>query len=476
MSSSHFAAGDAVEVLKRDDGSSQLTYYPAAVLRAPAKQPNTILIEYQTLTNGSIPAKELVDCGSVRPAPPPVSWAWFKVGDGVDVYSEGGWRAGIVKEILENSKYLVAFARRSEGIVTEQCTLRHHRDWVDGDWFPPLAPPLLPPRKRYMEEPKPGKIMLKIKCGKGRTETMLRKGTRVEVRSDDPGFEGAWFGGIIIDHEGTDKYLVQYLNLLNEEQTAPLREVVSAGDVRPYPPETQPVNCYKFLEKVDAWYNEGWWEGMVLRVDERLNKYMVFFPTTKDNIYFEASSLRPRMEWLNGKWVKVKSGEVNHKVTKTGSGCRKGVKVEVRSDEVGYQGGYSKGMKVEVKSDEIGYQGAWFVATILNVPRKDRYLVQYDNLLTDDETKYLEEEVDASDVRPCPPEVPYNRPYGLLDIVDAWYTDAWWVGRIIRAYREMKYTIQFGTGEELDFQHAQLRPHQEWSDGKWSSVPKDWKF
>ncbi|CAI0626160.1 unnamed protein product [Linum tenue] len=460
MPGSHFATGDAVEVLKRDDGSGggsfQLTYYPAAVRRAPAKQRNKILVEYQTLKNGSVPAKELVDCCSVRPAPPPDAGALFKEGTDVDVYSEGGWHAGIVKEILGNSKYLVAFARRSEGIVAEQCTLRHHRDWIGGDWFPPLRQ-VLPPRKRYVEEPKPGKIKLKIKRGKGETETTLRKGTRIEVKSDDAGFEGSWFAGIIIDLEGTNKYLVQYLNLLNEEQTASLREVVSAGNVRPYPPETQSGNCYKFLDKVDAWYNEGWWEGVVLRVDERSNKYMVFFPFTKDNVYFEASSLRPHMEWVNGKWVKEKSAKVNHEVRQTGSG-------------------YSKGLKVEVKTDEVGYQDAWFVATILDVPRKDRYLVQYDNLLANDETKFLEEEVNACDIRPCPPQVPDIHPYGLLDIVDAWCNDGWWVGCIIRASREMKYRVQFGTGEELDFQHTQLRPHQEWSAGMWCSVPKDWKF
>ncbi|CAN1805260.1 Protein AGENET DOMAIN (AGD)-CONTAINING P1, partial [Linum perenne] len=105
---------------------------------------------------------------------------------------------------------------------------------------------------------------------------------------------------------------------------------------------------------------------------------------------------------------------------------------------------------------------AWFIGIIVGVLENDRFLVQYDNLLVDDEPDYLKEEVNASDLRPCPPQVPIPHLYGLLEVVDAWFNDAWWVGHIVRVSKNIKYRVAFWTKEELDFDHSQLRSHQEW--------------
>ncbi|CAN0855242.1 Protein AGENET DOMAIN (AGD)-CONTAINING P1, partial [Linum grandiflorum] len=466
MLSSDFSTGDRVEVLKRDGVSGQLTYYPAAVLRAPAKQKNKMLIEYRTIINGSIPTRELVESDTVRPTPPPDYGSWFKVDDDVDVFTDGGWHRGIIEGILVDSKYVVALANRSEGIVTEQCALRHHREWMDGAWFPPPSSTLTQgnPKSRKMKP----KVMLERKKKKMKSETMAEetmpvKGAKVEVKSDDADFQGAWFGAIVIDHVGKDKCLVEYLHFVTDDQTGPLREVVNLDDVRPYPPDDQSLRSYKRRDKVDAWYNEGWWEGMISRVVDGSDKYIVYFPTTKDAIEFESSNLRPHLDWIHGEWVKEKSVEREDKVKRT-------------LNSSSSSSSYGIGAKVEVKSDEAGFQGAWFAGTIVAVLENDRFMVEYSNLLTDDETDYLKEEVNASDVRPCPPEVSITQFYGLLDVVDAWSHDAWWVGRIIRVYKEMKYRVLFDSKEELEFEHSQLRPHQEWSGGKWCSVPKDWEY
>ncbi|CAN1182774.1 Protein AGENET DOMAIN (AGD)-CONTAINING P1 [Linum perenne] len=114
-----------------------------------AAQQNMILIKYHTLFNGSIPTKELICSASVRPAPSTEYGAWFKVEDNVDVNIDDGWHKGTVKGIHVNSNYLMGFARQSEGIVAEHCTLRHHRKWNDGAWFrppPPLVGGMVPPR------------------------------------------------------------------------------------------------------------------------------------------------------------------------------------------------------------------------------------------------------------------------------------------------------------------------------------------
>ncbi|CAN1281737.1 Protein AGENET DOMAIN (AGD)-CONTAINING P1 [Linum perenne] len=162
------------------------------------------------------------------------------------------------------------------------------------------------------------------------------------------------------------------------------------------------------------------------------------------------------MDWVNGKWVKEEPEESNNMV---------------ESDNPSYR----IGMEVEAKSDEAGFRGAWFVGMIVGVLRNDRFLVQYDNLVTDDETDYLKEEVNASDLRPRPPQVPIPNLYPLLEVVDAWFNDAWWVGHVVRVSKNeasFKYRVIFWTKEELDFDHSQLRPHLEWVDGEWCSVPQ----
>lgn len=144
ISRTQFNKGDQVEVLKRDNNDpTTLVYYPASVLRSTALsfKKNHILIQYQTPTvesHGSKPIKELVDLAYVRPTPPRQPNECFKVNDNVDVYCDDGWHKGIVKDILENSKYVVGFDGKSEGILAEQCSLRLHREWDDGSWVPPL--------------------------------------------------------------------------------------------------------------------------------------------------------------------------------------------------------------------------------------------------------------------------------------------------------------------------------------------------
>jgi hypothetical protein len=58
------------------------------------------------------------------------------VNEKVDVYCDNGSHKGTVKDILENSRYAVGFdGECSEGIVSEQCNLRLHREWDEGSWI-----------------------------------------------------------------------------------------------------------------------------------------------------------------------------------------------------------------------------------------------------------------------------------------------------------------------------------------------------
>ncbi|GMI78004.1 hypothetical protein like AT1G06340 [Hibiscus trionum] len=102
-----------------------------------------------------------------------------------------------------------------------------------------------------------------------------------------------------------DKVEVQYKNLVEEQdQTRPLVEIVSADEIRPLPPLTTPrdtTRTFQYLERVDAFDNDGWRVGTITGKQEL--KYWVYFETTKDEIAYPVSQLRNHLEWRNGKWV-----------------------------------------------------------------------------------------------------------------------------------------------------------------------------
>ncbi|KAK9288008.1 hypothetical protein L1049_016453 [Liquidambar formosana] len=465
MSGSHFNKGDEVEVTT-EDGRTNATWYPATVLRSPAKNKDQIYVEYKTLTsdsNGSKPLREHINVTNVRPVPPPELHRFFKVGENVDAFYEKGWRRGTVADILENSRYLVKVDGMGEEIAIEQCHSRLHREWDDGSWVPPLEG-----QKTSSElEVKSRRVKLKIKFSKKTLGPKFSQGTKVEVSSDEEGYRGSWYTAIIMGSVGNDRFLVEYLTLKTDDETKPLIEVAYEQYIRPYPPKVLQVDHFKLHEEVDAWYNDGWWVGVISRILDSCN-YVVYFSSTDEELEFEHSKLRPHQDWIDGKWViasKEKSSEfmVNSRELKLimeGSGR----KLEAK---------FGKGTMVEVKSDVEGFEGSWFTAIIVDSIGSDRFLVEYQTLRTDDETELLKEEADASCIRPCPPIIQRVDHFKLLEKVDAWYNDGWWVGLIYKVFCDLKYAVYFSTTKEvLEFDHSNLRTHQEWIDGKWVVASK----
>lgn len=78
--------------------------------------------------------------------------------------------------------------------------------------------------------------MLKIKCrlkkpdpvGKAgdKMQQIFRDGKLVEVKSDEEGYDGSWFGAVIVGPVERNAFLVQYLNIVTEDETADRKSVV----------------------------------------------------------------------------------------------------------------------------------------------------------------------------------------------------------------------------------------------------------
>lgn len=127
----------------------------------------------------------------------------------------------------------------------------------------------------------------------------------MEVRIDEDGFEGAWFGATIIkeimgsnDHY---KFLVKHKSIKTDDDSEFLRAEVNQNQIRPCPPQVM-KNCYYIKEQVEALYNEGWWEGEIFEVLPGEN-YRVYFQSTDDDMIFKLSELRPHQVWIQDNWV-----------------------------------------------------------------------------------------------------------------------------------------------------------------------------
>ncbi|KAF8042509.1 hypothetical protein BT93_A0980 [Corymbia citriodora subsp. variegata] len=303
-------------------------------------------------------------------------------------------------------------------------------------------------------------------------------GTLVEIASTDDGFRGSWYTATIVRRRPSRRssssaasYAVEFQELYEDEEgTRRVTEEVEESQIRPIPPEEpNPKRDFEVGDEVEARYNDGWWEGVV--VDRlRGGRFGVLFKEWKERVVFKVGDLRVSCKWVDGSWLLPSAAAVEDPQEARSQMEMKGAK-KMKTNE------FTKGTPVEVSSDEDGYRGAWFAAVIVEEVSKGKYLVEFKNFRTEDGAEFLKEEADALHIRPCPPEIVVADNFDLFDEVDALYNDSWWVGVISKVLSKSRYTVYFrDTKEELEFQHSNLRIHQEWIGGRWmtaSLVPKN---
>ncbi|KAM7280322.1 hypothetical protein ACFE04_007456 [Oxalis oulophora] len=361
-----------------------------------------------------------------------------------------------------------------------------------------------------------------------KTIPYFKSGSLVEISSDDPGFRGSWYTGKVIRRislRTPSKFSVAYTHIFADEAgTKPLVEVFdSTYQIRPPPPPSEREKAgFKFGDEVDAFHNDGWWEGTITKEIANDDKFQVFFRGTREKIVFGRDQLRVHREWINGVWNPpldhhhlVGQGQQQQQQQQNPpvpnlTGAKKTVEKRSIEGPVEGNGGvvpvegnggvvpvegnggavptetvsntnhgvleqdiFIPGTLVEISSDEEGFEGAWFIATVAKLLGDDKFLVEHHNLRTDDDKEKLKEEVDRQHIRPPPPEKIMVDSFTMYDEVDAWYNEAWWVGVVTKVHANLKYTIFFKDSlEEIKFNHSDLRVHQEWIDGKWHASSK----
>ncbi|CAM6064844.1 unnamed protein product [Sphagnum tenellum] len=143
-------------------------------------------------------------------------------------------------------------------------------------------------------------------------------GDRVEMLCQDSGLRGCWFKGVVT-RRVSRRLKIQYEELQNEDGEGNLEEWVSAWrlagpdklgvrivgrtTVRPFPTPCTSAD-YCIGQAVDVWWNDGWWEGIVVSKEAEGN-VKVYFPGEGDISSFHSADLRVSKDWVNGSWVDV---------------------------------------------------------------------------------------------------------------------------------------------------------------------------
>ncbi|MCO5606141.1 hypothetical protein L7F22_060328 [Adiantum nelumboides] len=127
-------------------------------------------------------------------------------------------------------------------------------------------------------------------------------GDKVEVRSDEEGFIGAWYAAEVVHLDSRSTCVVEYEQLLSDDGL-PLQEVVLLSNLRPRPPTLPARPFWLQGHLVEAYDRDGWWHGVVVRPLPDRDLVLVRFRTTGEEIPFHSSLLRGLQNWDDGVWM-----------------------------------------------------------------------------------------------------------------------------------------------------------------------------
>lgn len=144
------------------------------------------------------------------------------------------------------------------------------------------------------------------------THKKLLRNAKVEMRSEEEGFQGSWHPGTVISVDSKRRRHVKYHHFLSDDGSDSLVDVVSVssifdgnvdrtyhrGSIRPLPPKIElfKSNLHYGL-CVDVFHNDAWWEGVIFDHENDSEERMIFFPDLGDELKTGIDTLRITQDW-----------------------------------------------------------------------------------------------------------------------------------------------------------------------------------
>ncbi|EEC78467.1 hypothetical protein OsI_18337 [Oryza sativa Indica Group] len=286
-----YKKGTQVEVAKLE-GNSVVAWFSAAVEKAIWK--NSLLVDYNCSKNdGSVLPKEIVDLKHIRPHPQHASAIIFCINDEVEGFQGNGWWLGVITDVHPEFRYTFKAAHSGKEIQLDQKALRLRYDWTHDQW-------------QQVTQMIPGLFYMLLPTFHNNVTKKFAKGSKVEVTSNDDGFHGAWFQGTALKYVN-NKILVEYDALKADDEITPLTEAIEVQHVRPCPPDIPVTSGFNLLDEVDACWNDGWWVGVISKVNSG-DRYMVYFRSSTEETEFGHEQLRLHCDWVGGRWMRASLG------------------------------------------------------------------------------------------------------------------------------------------------------------------------
>ncbi|XP_047341758.1 uncharacterized protein LOC124945375 [Impatiens glandulifera] len=155
---------------------------------------------------------------------------------------------------------------------------------------------------------------------------VFKIGDKIELLCQDSGIRGCWFRCTILE-VNRKMIKVQYDDLEDddeEDDSGNVEEWVPAyrvakpdklgirypgrSTIRPPPPHRKTDLTFDIGSMVDAWWSDGWWEGIVTALDNsNLDSLQICIPSENKFIIVERKDLRISKDWNGDSWVDVKT-------------------------------------------------------------------------------------------------------------------------------------------------------------------------
>ncbi|XP_073055971.1 uncharacterized protein [Primulina eburnea] len=164
-----------------------------------------------------------------------------------------------------------------------------------------------------------GPVDNRLVVSQPRDQMLYKFNENVEVLCQDSGMRGCWFRCMIL-YSSKKLLKVQYFDVFNADGPGKVEEWVSATRVagpdilgvrsarrlaiRPWRHEESSGHAFEVGAAVDAWWCDGWWEGVVIGNDTSAESNLqVYFPGENRFLTIKRKNIRVSLDWMDDKWV-----------------------------------------------------------------------------------------------------------------------------------------------------------------------------
>ncbi|KAG8636966.1 hypothetical protein MANES_15G061700v8 [Manihot esculenta] len=147
---------------------------------------------------------------------------------------------------------------------------------------------------------------------------------KIELLCQDSGIRGCWFRCTVLQ-VSQKQIKVQYDDLQDEDEYGNLEEWIPAfklavldklgmrcpgrPTIRPSPPLNEQRDlAFEVGSAVDAWWSDGWWEGVVTGTSSSSDDILqVYFPGESFFLNIHKKDLRTSRDWVGNQWIDIQA-------------------------------------------------------------------------------------------------------------------------------------------------------------------------